>query len=110
MGRANSPLPKPASVSEVKLFISEDFNKKILNPDLSSSDLDCLHNDLKAIYKNYCASGGSDKINFEESIIREIKESKFNIYLLYLCIYCFKDVYLNAVYNCVFMGKSIFCQ
>ena len=58
--------------------ISEDFNRKILNPDLSSTDLVYLHNDLKLLYKNYCSTGGSDRINFEENIINEIKESKLH--------------------------------
>ena len=60
-------------------IFTEDFNKKILNPDLSESDLIYLHNDLKILYKNYCSSDGSDRINFEENIINELKEGRFVI-------------------------------
>ena len=70
---------------ELFFFIfTEDFNKKILNPDLSESDLIYLHNDLKILYKNYCSSDGSDRINFEENIINELKEGRFDI--LFPCI------------------------
>lgn len=68
-------LKSEAAVNVLQFALDcEDFNRKILNPDLSSTDLVYLHNDLKLLYKNYCSTGGSDRINFEENIINEIKE------------------------------------
>lgn len=59
------------------VFFAEDFNKKILNPDLSQQDLEKLHRDLCDLYKNYLAPTAPDRIKFEESIVTELEESMY---------------------------------
>ena len=58
------------------LFFShvDDFNKKILNPDLSQGDLVELHNMAKDLYRSYCSPTALDRIKFDEDIVEELRE------------------------------------
>jgi len=66
------------NITFISSFPTEDFNKKILNPDLSQQDLEKLHGDLCELYRNYLAPNAPDRIHFDESIVTEIQESKYN--------------------------------
>lgn len=52
----------------------DDFNKKILNPDLSQGDLVELHNMAKDLYRSYCSPTALDRIKFDEDIVNELRE------------------------------------
>ncbi|XP_056283458.1 sorting nexin-14 isoform X2 [Pseudoliparis swirei] len=51
----------------------EEFNDKILSPDLSDSELQRLHGEVLHIYKTYCLEESVDKISFDRFIVEEIR-------------------------------------
>ncbi|XP_013383349.1 sorting nexin-14 isoform X2 [Lingula anatina] len=55
-------------------FALEDFNKKLIRPELSDADVCLLHKDILHIYNSYCAEGAFDKIQLAPDIVSEIKE------------------------------------
>ena len=61
---------------KVTFFFTDDFNKKILNPDLSQGDLVELHNMVKDLYRSYCSPTALDRIKFDENIVNELQDSK----------------------------------
>lgn len=58
------------------LFSPEEFNDKILCPELSDSELQRLHGEVQHIYETYCLEESIDKIRFDPFIVEEIKNSK----------------------------------
>ncbi|XP_053384502.1 sorting nexin-14-like [Mercenaria mercenaria] len=68
-------LKSEAAVNVLQFALAcEDFNKKILDPDLSTQDLSKLHEDLKELHRNYFSPKSPDRINFEENIVSEVQE------------------------------------
>lgn len=59
-------------------FVSllDEFNTRILNPDLTKEELEALHLQAQQMYNTYFASHALDRINFDEDIVQEIKSSK----------------------------------
>uniref|UniRef100_A0A6Q2Z1I5 Sorting nexin-14 n=1 Tax=Esox lucius TaxID=8010 RepID=A0A6Q2Z1I5_ESOLU len=51
----------------------EEFNDKILCPELSDSEKLMLHDEVKKIYKTYCLEESIDKIRFDPFIVEEIR-------------------------------------
>ncbi|XP_041716762.1 sorting nexin-14 isoform X3 [Coregonus clupeaformis] len=51
----------------------EEFNDKILCPELSDSELLCLHREVQHLYETYCLEESVDKISFDPFIIEEIR-------------------------------------
>ncbi|XP_046728457.1 sorting nexin-14 isoform X7 [Silurus meridionalis] len=51
----------------------EEFNDKILCPELSDFEMQCLHSEVKKIYVTYCLDESIDKISFDPFIIEEIR-------------------------------------
>ncbi|KAI9528331.1 Sorting nexin-14, partial [Dissostichus eleginoides] len=51
----------------------EEFNDKILSPDLSDSELQGLHEEVVRIYETYCLEESIDKISFDPFIVDEIR-------------------------------------
>ncbi|XP_064637730.1 sorting nexin-14-like isoform X3 [Lineus longissimus] len=51
----------------------KDFNRKILNPDLTSVDLQNLHTEVNEMFGRYCAFTSVDKIQFDDDIISELQ-------------------------------------
>ncbi|KAK2889794.1 sorting nexin-14-like isoform X3 [Channa argus] len=51
----------------------EEFNDKILSPELSDSELQHLHGEVLNIYEVYCLDESIDKISFDPSIVEEIR-------------------------------------
>lgn len=60
------------------LFFSvlDEFNTRILNPDLTKEELEALHLQAQQMYNTYFASHALDRINFDDDIVQEIKSSK----------------------------------
>ncbi|XP_062253091.1 sorting nexin-14-like isoform X2 [Platichthys flesus] len=51
----------------------EEFNDRILCPELSDSEKMMLHEEVKKIYKTYCLDESVDKIRFDPFIVEEIR-------------------------------------
>ncbi|MEQ2184648.1 Sorting nexin-14, partial [Goodea atripinnis] len=52
---------------------SEEFNDRILCPELSDSEKMMLHEEVKKIYETYCLDESVDKIRFDPFIVEEIR-------------------------------------
>ncbi|XP_004674117.1 PREDICTED: sorting nexin-14 [Condylura cristata] len=52
----------------------EEFNDRILRPELSNDEMMSLHEELQKIYKTYCLDESIDKIRFDPFIVEEIKK------------------------------------
>lgn len=57
-------------------FFTEDFNKRSLVPELTDTAKMKLHNEAKELYRLYFAPNAVDRIQFENDIIEEVKDSK----------------------------------
>ncbi|XP_040205986.1 sorting nexin-14 isoform X1 [Rana temporaria] len=51
----------------------EEFNDKILRPELSDEEKLSLHEEVKKIYQTYCLEESIDKIRFDPFIVEEIQ-------------------------------------
>lgn len=58
------------------LYLLEEFNDRILRPELSNDEMLSLHEELQKIYKTYCLDESIDKIRFDPFIVEEIQRSK----------------------------------
>lgn len=65
-----------SKLSDFSLHISEEFNDKILRPELSDAEKLMLHEEVKKIYETYCLDESIDKIRFDPFIVEEIRNSK----------------------------------
>uniref|UniRef100_I3MX66 Sorting nexin 14 n=1 Tax=Ictidomys tridecemlineatus TaxID=43179 RepID=I3MX66_ICTTR len=54
----------------------EEFNDRILRPELSNDEMLSLHEELQKIYKTYCLDESIDKIRFDPFIVEEIQRRK----------------------------------
>ncbi|XP_014682031.1 PREDICTED: sorting nexin-14-like [Priapulus caudatus] len=52
----------------------DDFNKNILNPDLTNDDMGLLFKEAKNIFNTYCAENAPDRISFDPNTVRDLKE------------------------------------
>ncbi|XP_024146813.1 sorting nexin-14 [Oryzias melastigma] len=51
----------------------EEFNDKILSPELSDAELQRLHGEVLHMYQTYCLDESVDKISFDASVVEEIR-------------------------------------
>ncbi|GAB1294507.1 Sorting nexin-14 [Apodemus speciosus] len=51
----------------------EEFNDRILRPELSNDEMLSLHEELQKIYRTYCLDESIDKIRFDPFIVEEIQ-------------------------------------
>lgn len=54
----------------------EEFNERILCPDLSQAELQRLHAELLHIHQTYCLEDSLDHIRFNRFILEDIRRSK----------------------------------
>uniref|UniRef100_A0A4X2K6W7 Sorting nexin 14 n=1 Tax=Vombatus ursinus TaxID=29139 RepID=A0A4X2K6W7_VOMUR len=54
----------------------EEFNDRILRPELSNDEMMSLHEEVKKIYRTYCLDESIDKIRFDPFIVEEIQRRK----------------------------------
>lgn len=67
-------MKREAAVSVLQFCLAcDDFNGRILNPDLTDNDLQELHSMAKDLYKNYCAPTALDKILFDNEVVEQLK-------------------------------------
>uniref|UniRef100_A0A5F8H3L3 Sorting nexin-14 n=1 Tax=Monodelphis domestica TaxID=13616 RepID=A0A5F8H3L3_MONDO len=59
----------------------EEFNDRILRPELSNDEMMSLHEEVKKIYKTYCLDKSIDKIRFDPFIVEEIQRIADGIYI-----------------------------
>ncbi|XP_074166457.1 sorting nexin-14 isoform X9 [Sminthopsis crassicaudata] len=59
----------------------EEFNDRILRPELSNDEMMSLHEEVKKIYKTYCLDESIDKIRFDPFIVEEIQRIADGIYI-----------------------------
>ncbi|XP_062323343.1 sorting nexin-14 isoform X1 [Osmerus eperlanus] len=59
----------------------EEFNDKILSPDLSDAELQRLHGEVQHIYETYCLEESIDKISFDTFIVEEIRNIAHGPYM-----------------------------
>ncbi|KAL2081871.1 hypothetical protein ACEWY4_021689 [Coilia grayii] len=52
---------------------AEEFNDKILCPDLDDAEMQRLHGEVQTIYRTYCLDESIDKIRFDPFIVEEIR-------------------------------------
>uniref|UniRef100_A0A8C7D7K6 Sorting nexin 14 n=1 Tax=Oncorhynchus kisutch TaxID=8019 RepID=A0A8C7D7K6_ONCKI len=55
------------------LLTVEEFNDKILCPELSEAELQRLHGEVQHVYETYCLEESIDKISFDRFIVEEIR-------------------------------------
>ena len=53
----------------------DDFNRRILSPDVSQSEFGELHATAKDLYRSYCAPLALDRIKFDDDVVETLKES-----------------------------------
>ncbi len=58
------------------MVITEDFNKRIMNPELSNVELVSLHKEAMELYEMYFKSNAVHKVNVKEELVNEIVSSK----------------------------------
>ncbi|XP_069462448.1 sorting nexin-14 isoform X10 [Ambystoma mexicanum] len=51
----------------------EEFNDRILRPELTDEEMTSLHEEVKKIYQTYCRDESIDKIRFDPFIVEEIQ-------------------------------------
>lgn len=67
----------------------EEFNDRILCPDLSDTEMQRLHEEVQKIYGTYCLEESIDKISFDPFIIEEIHNSQSHYsFLCSTCVMC----------------------
>ncbi|XP_068005158.1 sorting nexin-14 isoform X5 [Melanerpes formicivorus] len=59
----------------------EEFNDRILRPELSDAEKMSLHEEVQKIYKTYCLDESIDKIRFDPFIVEEIQKIAEGPYL-----------------------------
>ncbi|NXW32413.1 SNX14 protein, partial [Phaetusa simplex] len=59
----------------------EEFNDRILRPELSDTEKMSLHEEVQKIYKTYCLDESIDKIRFDPFIVEEIQRIAEGPYL-----------------------------
>ncbi|KAG8196176.1 hypothetical protein JTE90_007905 [Oedothorax gibbosus] len=68
-------LKEESSLNILQFHLSVDeFNTRILNPDLSKEELEALHLQAQQMYNTYFAPHALDRINFDDEIVQDFKE------------------------------------
>ncbi|BFZ02791.1 hypothetical protein BsWGS_05830 [Bradybaena similaris] len=68
-------LKSEAAVNVLQFCLAcDDFNRRILSPDVSQSEFVELHAILKNLYQNYCAPTATDRIKFDDDIVDALRE------------------------------------
>lgn len=68
-------LKEESALNVLQFHLSVDeFNTRILNPDLTKEELEALHLQAQQMYNTYFASHALDRINFDDDVVQEIRE------------------------------------
>lgn len=91
----------------------EEFNDKILHPELSDSELQSLHGEVVHIYETYCLDESIDKINFDPFIVEEIKniaEGPYNGVVKLQTMTCLFEAYEHVLSLLEKVFTPMFCH
>lgn len=70
----SAPHPRAAAPSQTcTCSPAEEFNDRILSPELSEAELQRLHAEVQHIYQTYCLEDSADKIHFDSFVVEEIR-------------------------------------
>ncbi|KAK3774463.1 hypothetical protein RRG08_000416 [Elysia crispata] len=68
-------LKSEAAVNVLQFCLAcDDFNRRILSPDVSQSEFGVLHATAKDLYRSYCAPLALDRIKFDDDVVETLKE------------------------------------
>ena len=65
--------------SRYKHFTLEDFNKRIMTPELTTEELESLHKEATDLYDLYFRSNAKHKVNVNQEIAMDIFKSKLHL-------------------------------
>ena len=60
----------------MKNNFSEEFNKKIMNPELSEEDMKILHDDALMLFNLHFKADAEHKVSVSHHLVEEIEQSK----------------------------------
>ncbi|XP_012936262.1 sorting nexin-14 isoform X1 [Aplysia californica] len=68
-------LKSEAAINVLQFCLAcDDFNRRILSPDVSQSEFVELHMTAKDLYKSYCAPNALDRIKFDDDVVETLRE------------------------------------
>uniref|UniRef100_A0A8C6M225 Sorting nexin 14 n=1 Tax=Nothobranchius furzeri TaxID=105023 RepID=A0A8C6M225_NOTFU len=92
---------------------AEEFNDKILSPELSDSELQRLHGEVVNIYHTYCLDESFDKIRFDSFItedIRSIAEGPYSDVVKLQTMRCLFEAYEHVLSLLEKVFTPMFCH
>jgi hypothetical protein len=60
-----------------RIFILEEFNRRMLTPELSSEELDLLYRDAWDLYSVYFSPHSPDNIGFDPNLVVQMRKGNF---------------------------------
>ncbi|XP_056422000.1 sorting nexin-14 isoform X4 [Hyla sarda] len=91
----------------------EEFNDKILRPELSDDEMLALHEEVKKIYLTYCLEESIDKISFDPFIVDEIQkiaEGPYNEVVKLQTMRCLFEAYEHVLSLLENVFTPMFCH
>ncbi|KAL8186224.1 UNVERIFIED_CONTAM: Sorting nexin-14 [Gekko kuhli] len=91
----------------------EEFNNKILQPELPDSEKMTLHEEVQKIYRTYCLDESIDKIQFDPFIVEEIKsiaEGPYDEVVKLQTMRCFFEAYEHVLCLLENVFTPMFCH
>ncbi|XP_063773033.1 sorting nexin-14 isoform X3 [Pseudophryne corroboree] len=91
----------------------EEFNDRILRPELSNGEMLSLHEEVKKIYFTYCLEESIDKIRFDPFIVEEIKkiaEGPYNEVVKLQTMRCLFEAYEHVLSLLENVFTPMFCH
>ncbi|XP_058469970.1 sorting nexin-14 isoform X3 [Solea solea] len=91
----------------------EEFNDKILVPELSDGELQRLHGEVLHIYETYCLDESVDKISFDPFIVEEIRNIAAGPYggvVKLQTMHCLFEAYEHVLFLLERVFTPMFCH
>ncbi|KAM9315942.1 sorting nexin-14 [Gastrophryne carolinensis] len=91
----------------------EEFNDRILRPELSDDEMLSLHGEVKKIYHTYCLEESIDKIRFDPFIVEEIQriaEGPYNEVVKLQTMRCLFEAYEHVLSLLENVFTPMFCH
>ncbi|KAI1897399.1 hypothetical protein AGOR_G00082900 [Albula goreensis] len=91
----------------------EEFNDKILRPELNEAEMQNLHEEVKQIYETYCLDESIDKIRFDPFIVDEIRNIATGPYkgvVKLQTMRCLFEAYEHVLYLLENVFTPMFCH
>ncbi|XP_077161237.1 sorting nexin-14 isoform X2 [Paroedura picta] len=91
----------------------EEFNNKILQPELPDSEKMILHEEVQKIHRTYCLDESIDKIQFDPFIVEEIKsiaEGPYDQVVKLQTMRCFFEAYEHVLCLLENVFTPMFCH